>query len=195
MTGVVHVICASLRPDADETAVAHALELAHGLREADRAEHVVVGRSAGALTAVSWLRDRDSLEPFAASPAHMSFIMRGLAPCIAGMWSAAVESDATPDPAPKALWVFALRDAGTLYEWQVRDLLRSVEALPGTAAVGPTIEERERYRAGGVVNLHQDEIDAFREALPRSLTGIAEIAALLVHEFVPVHSPGAAQQA
>ena len=162
---IVHIICATLKPDASEDAVAQAIDLGRLLRDASGVQHAVLGHTDDHLIAVTWLEGRDALEPFAAAPAHMAFIMRGLAPCISGMWSAAVESD-TPLPASiDTMWVFALRSVDSLFEWQVRDLLASIDALPGTAAVGPTFEERDRYRAGGVVCLIGDEVTAFEVAL------------------------------
>lgn len=184
MPGVVHVICASLRPDADASAIDHALDLAGAMSDAEGARRVLVGRSGRALAAVTWLDDRNALEPFAASPAHMAFIMRGLAPCIQGMWSAAVESDTPPPEEASALWVFALRDSESLYEWQVRDLIRALEALPGTVAAGPTVEERERYRAGGVVCIARRDLDAFRTAFAAAQSSWAEVAPALTHETV-----------
>lgn len=186
MAGVVHVICASLRPDTDAASVDRAVDLGHGLRAADGAEYVSIGCSERALVAATWLRDRDSLEPFAASTAHMSFVMRGLAPCITGMWSAAVDTDAALPATPEHMWAFALGDAETLYEWQVRDLVRDIEALPGVAAAGVTIEERERYRAGGVVCLAGDELWEFRDALPRAMAAWNDVGRLLMHELVSV---------
>lgn len=187
MTGVVHVICATLRPEAEATEVANALRLGHGLGAAVGVRRTIVGRSDRALAAATWLPDRDALEPFAASEEHMSFIMRGLAPCISSMWSAAVETDALPpSEPPAALWTFALADAPTLYEWQVRDALAAFEQLPGTAAAGITIEERERYRGGGVVCLTAGEIEAFREALERAQAGWGDITSSLAQELVSV---------
>ncbi len=152
-TFVVHIISAALRPDAEPATIDAALERARALEAAPGARRVVLARSEGALLAAIWLDDRAALEPFAASPEHMGFIMRGLAPCIAGMWSAAVETP-TPPPAAddtfEALWVFAVRASDGAFEWQVRDVLRSLEALPALVAAGPTFEERDRYRAGGV---------------------------------------------
>lgn len=153
MPGVLHVVAARLRDDAPDEAVVRAVEAARALHEAPGVETVMVGRSGDQLVVATWLDGREALEPFASSRPHMAFVMQGLAPAIRGMWSAAVESD-TPPPAANdvaTLWAFALPEAEGVYEWQVRDLLTRVEELPGTAAVGPTVEERERYRAGGVV--------------------------------------------
>lgn len=183
---IVHIICATLRPDASEEAVAHALTLGRALPEADGVRSAVLGRTADRLVAVTWLEGREALEPFAASPVHMAFIMRGLAPCIAGMWSAGVETDTSPPAAPAALWVFALRSVETLFEWQVRDLLASVDALPGRAAAGPTVEERDRYRAGGVVCLERDDLDAFEDALTSARGGWGALAESLVEAKVEV---------
>ena len=48
----------------------------------------------------------------------------------------------------------------------MRDLLAAVEAMPGEAVTGPTVEERERYRAGGLVCLTAASAGAFAAALP-----------------------------
>ena len=183
---IVHVICATLRPDAAEDAVAHAIDLGRALPDALGVRHALLGRSADRLVAVTWLEGREALEPFAASPVHMAFIMRGLAPCIAGMWSAAVESDVEPPASTSVLWVFALRSVETLFEWQVRDLLASVATLPGAAAAGATVEERERYRAGGVVCLDATEAGAFEVALSAARAAWGELAASLVDAKVEV---------
>jgi hypothetical protein len=189
MSGVVHVICAALRSDATPEVVEHAVELAHGLHGAAGARRVVVGRSEGALGTVAWLDGRDALEPFAASPEHMGFIMRGLAPCVSGMWSAAIESDAPPPGDADALWVFGLRDAEGLFEWQVRALVDSVGALPGDAAAGPTVEERERYRAGGAVLVARGEVDAFEQSLAEARRGWTDLAPGLDDEMLDVVVP------
>lgn len=187
---IVHVICATLRPGVSEEAVAHAVALGRALPEARGVRAVLLGRGADRLVAVTWLDGREALEPFAASPVHMAFIMRGLAPCITGMWSAGVET-ATPPPAesagePAALWVFALRSVDTLFEWQVRDLLASVAALPGTAAAGATVEERDRYRAGGVVWLNADEAASFDGTLAGTRATWGTLAESLVDAKVEV---------
>jgi len=189
---IVHVICATLKPDATEEAVAHAIHLGRALPEASGVRHALLARGADRLVAATWLEGREALEPFAASPVHMAFIMRGLAPCIAGMWSAAVESEVPPPPEARALWVFALRSVETLFEWQVRDLLASVASLPGTAAVGPTVEERERYRAGGVVCLDAAAGATFDAALTAAQTawgGLADSLVAAKVEVIPL-SPG-----
>lgn len=183
---IVHIICATLREDAPAEAVAHALALAGELARAEGARHTVAGRSGERLVAVTWLAGRDALEPFAASPAHMSFVMRGLAPCIRGLWSAAVESDGAPPPAVGAVWVFALQAAESLYEWQVRDFLGAVAALPGVVTAGATVEERERYRAGGAVCIGPGAVPAFRAALEAARRGWGDIDGALVEALVDV---------
>lgn len=188
---IVHVICATLKPDAIEDAIAHAIDLGRVLSSAHGVQRAILGRAEDRLVAVTWLDGRDALEPFAASPMHMSFIMRGLAPCIRGMWSAAVETDVEAPAQIDALWVFALQSVETLFEWQVRDLLQSVAMLPGTAAVGVTLEERERYRAGGVVCLDASESNEFDTALAASRPAWAALNAPIVEskvEVIPLRS-------
>jgi len=196
--GVVHVIAATLRPDATPESVDAALERAHGLTEAPGARRVIVARSDTALLAAIWLDDRAALEPFAASPQHMAFVMRGLAPCIAGMWSAAVETSApatregAPDHADyESLWVFAVRTSDTTFEWQVRDVLTSLGSLPATVAAGPTFEERDRYRAGGVACIPPGNHEAFTEALGTLSQRWGEVSRDLVMSTAPVTPPAA----
>jgi hypothetical protein len=185
------VVCATVRPDASPDAVAHALDLARAMDAAPGARRVLCGADGGTVVAATWLDGREALEPFAASPPHMAFVMRGLAPCIRGMWSAGVETDAPPPPSPAALWAFAVRDSETLYEWQVRDLVQAIEALPGRAAAGPTFEERDRYRAGGVVALAADEVGPFQATLVTARAAWGEVAGLLVEGFVRLSPDGA----
>lgn len=188
---VVHVVCATVKPDAPAEAVAHALDLARAMAGAPGARRVLCGADAGLVVAATWLDGRAALEPFAASPPHMAFVMRGLAPCIRGMWSAGVETDAPPPEAAAALWVFGVRDSETLYEWQVRDLAEAVDALPGHAAAGPTFEERDRYRAGGVVALAEGEIEPFRVALDAARATWGDVATLITDGFVMLDGAGA----
>ena len=183
-TRVVHVVCATVKPDAPAEAVAYALDLARALDGAPGARGVLCGADAGLVVAVTWLDGREALDPFAASPPHMAFVMRGLAPCIRGMWSAGVETDAPPPETVDALWVFAVRDSDSLYEWQIRDLVHAVDALPGHAAAGPTFEERDRYRAGGVVALAAAEVEPFRAALTAARAAWGDIVELLTEGFV-----------
>ncbi len=181
---VVHVVCATVRTGASAEAVSKALELARAMDAAPGARRVLCGAEGGLVVAATWLDGRAALEPFAASSPHMSFVMRGLAPCIQGMWSAGVETDAPPPADVAALWVFGLRDAETLYEWQVRDLVHAVESLPGAPAAGPTFEERDRYRAGGLVALRSDEVEGFLTALAATRSAWGELAPLIVEGFV-----------
>lgn len=152
MPCAVHIVAASLRESVDPDALAHALTLAYDLEHAPGVARVVVARSDRDLLVATWLRGRADLEAFAESAAHMAFVMRGLAPVIRAMWSAAVETDAEPPTAAgDVLWVFALPEREGVYEWQIRRLLDDLASVPGDVAAGPTIEERERFRAGGVV--------------------------------------------
>jgi heme-degrading monooxygenase HmoA len=187
--GVVHVISAALKADAAPEAVSAALERAHALRTAPGARRVLVGRAPQRLVTVAWLEGREAMEAFAASPEHMAFIMRGLAPCISGMWSAAVESAVEPPVEASALWVFAVRASETLFEWQVRDLVRDLGALPGTLAAGPTIEERERYRAGGTICLARSDVEAFGAALAEQRKRWGDLAGSIDDSWAEVVAP------
>jgi hypothetical protein len=187
--GLLHVVAAGLRADVALDALDEATRVAADLGAAEGALQVLVGRDGEHLVTATWLEGRESLEPFAASPAHMAFIMRGVAPVTSGVWSAAVEISGQPPPNAEALWVFGLRTADDVYEWQVRELLTDVEELPGTSACGPTFEERDRLRAAGVVcvgGAAGGSGDELTMALERRAGRWSEIAASLSTVLVPV---------
>ncbi len=193
MSGLLHVVAANLRTDADQEALTRAIQLARGLQSAEGARTVLVGRSDGRLVVATWLEDLASMEPFAASAPHMEFVMRGLAPIAASMWSASVEI-ATPalDEPPAAsegvaaMWAFALPAQDGVFEWQIRQLLDDISALPGDAAAGPTVEEREQFRAAGLVLLTAAQSTPFQRELAAARTRWAAGAGALEEALVPI---------
>ncbi len=184
---VLHVIAASFRPDIPDDLVASTLAKARALRGAPAAQGGLVARSGPSVIVATWLDGRGGLEPFAASPPHMEFVMRGLAPSISSMWSAGVHTPVgLPSEPVAALWAFAVRTAETAFEWQVRDVLASLERLPAVVAAGPTFEERDRYRAGGVACVRTADLDAFHAALTEVRASWGEMRPHIVESFAEV---------
>ena len=186
VSGILHLVVATLRDNARHDGVERAVARARDLRSAPGVVAVLTGHSEDQLVVATWLVDREALDEFAASAAHMAFVMQGLAPVIHSMWSAAVETDASPPSArPSYLWAFALPEREGVYEWQVRQLLAEIEGLPGAAATGPTVEERERFRAGGVVILTASD-DEFAARLSPIRGKWLDIAGAIDEALVPV---------
>ena len=105
------------------------------------------------------------------------------------MSSAAVEIDTPSDPSiadARMLWAFALRAQDDVYEWQIRRLLADIETLPGETAAGPTVEDRERSRAAGVVCLAAGQLPAFERALAEARTRWEGLAGGLEEALVPI---------
>jgi hypothetical protein len=187
MAGALHVVACKLRPDAIPQALTQAEEAACALIGAPGAEAVLLGRSDQQLVIATWLEGRDVLEPFAASREHMTFIMQGIAPVIAGMWSAAIEVESDPPGGDTAaVWAWALPAREGVYEWQVRDLLAAIDDLPGTAGLGPTVEERERFRAAGVVCLTDEALPGFESRLAEARAAWQAVVGGLEEALVPV---------
>lgn len=188
-SGVVHIIAATLRTGLPADVVATTMERAQALRDAPGARTVLLAHSDLSVVVATWLGGRDDLEPFAASRPHMEFVMRGLAPSITGMWAAGVEAEGdAPVGDTSLMWVFAIRSAETVFEWQVRDVLASLQHLPATVVAGPTFEERDRYRAGGVACVEVSERDAFLAALADLRSSWGEMAQHVVEvaaEVIP----------
>lgn len=187
---LLHVVVGSLPADVEGDArLGSALDLGNALAGAPGVRTSLLGHSAEHVVAACWLKDPAALEPFAESEPHMAFVMRGLAPLVSGMWSASVATDAPPIDlgGVAALWALAIPEQAGVYEWEVRRLLDDIAALSGLAATGPTVEERERFRAGGVVALRTDELALFERELDAARAGWPSFASELHEALVSVH--------
>lgn len=181
-TAHVHLVVAALRPDAPPELVRGALERASALAEAPGALAVRAAHSDEQLIIATWLRSGATLEAFAASRQHMTFVMQGLAPVLRSMWSVAIASGEPPPPAAGGLlWACALPVDAPLFEPQVRELLAALAQLGGPAATGPTVEERERFRAGAVVWVPAAAAASFDAAVAGVLAAWRARGATLVH--------------
>ena len=168
---LLHLVVAALRPDASDADRDRATSLAGDLAAIDGVQACVVGRSDTALTAAVWIDRRDRIEGFAAAPEHMRFVIEGVAQATNGMWSASIAldtGDAPPAGSVGALWAFALPAEPPAFEWEAQELLSAIAALSdgaGTLAVfaGPTVEEREQFRAGGVVLVADGDAEALSQ--------------------------------
>lgn len=165
MAVAMHIVAAQLRPDASTETRSDLLSLAEALASIEEVDAVMVGHTKDEFVTATWLRDRDSLEAFAAAPEHMRFVMEGLAVATTGMWSTSIVTEHRPPEHASSLWAFALPAVDGVYEWQVRETLATIEALPGETACGPTIEARDRYRAAGVVGLTDRTRPAFEQGI------------------------------
>jgi len=196
VTAVLHLIVAALRSDADPAAVGQAEALATDLHTVPGVTGVVSARSSEVLLVAAMLDGRDRLEGFAASPQHMAFVMRGVAVITSSMWSASLATEAEPSALTVAAasatraWIVALADNDSLFEWQARTFLDDLAALPGIAIGGVTVEEREQFRAGGLVLLDTATLPAFEAALAGARARWADLTPLLREASAPI-VPGA----
>lgn len=192
--GLLHLVVGAPRPDAGEADRERALRLARGLAAAEGAMACVAGRGEEAIAAAVWLGDRERLEAFASAPEHMRFVIEGMGRASGGMWSAsiALAPDAPPPPAaaPRALWAFALPADPPAFEWEARELLGRVETLAAAegldAWAGPTVEERERFRAGGLVLAARGDAAALARRAEAARASWGPLAARLVTAAAPV---------
>ena len=172
---LLHLVVAALRPDASDADRDRATSLAADLAAIDGVQACVVGRSDTALTAAVWIDRRDRIEGFAAAPEHMRFVIEGVAQATNGMWSASIALDADDAPPAsggvRALWAFALPAEPPAFEWEAQELLSAIAGLAdgdGDALAvfaGPTVEEREQFRAGGVVLVTDGDAEALAERI------------------------------
>ena len=190
---LLHVVVASFRPDAEPAERDRAAALAGELAQAEGVVAAAAARSRTVLIAAAWLEARERLEAFASAPEHMRFVIEGVGQAMSGMWSASIATPAAGLPPPEAgtLWAFALPADPPAFEWQVQDLLAGVAALPaagGTRAAyaGTTVEERERFRAGGLVLGPDEDADALEVRLGEARARWGPLADRLVTACAPV---------
>ncbi len=171
---LLHLVVAALRPDASDADRDRATSLAGNLATIDGVQACVVGRSETALTAAVWIDRRDRIEGFAAAPEHMRFVIAGVAQATNGMWSASIAldaADAPPAGSVGALWAFALPAEPPAFEWEAQELLSAIAGLADSegdalaVVAGPTVEEREQFRAGGVVLATDGDAEALSQRI------------------------------
>ena len=175
---LLHLVVASLREDLGEAERDELAALARALGSAEGVQATLAACTERELITATWLRSADDLEAFASSAPHLRFVLEGVARHATGMWSAAASMAAGPPPdrgGAGALWAFGLPAEPPAFEWQVRNLLTAIEALPGDAAAGPTTEERERFRAAGVVLVPDEQRAAFDQALREARSAWGEL--------------------
>ena len=195
---LLHLVVASLRPDAGAAERDRAVALAGELAQAPGVVAVATARSEAVLIAATWIEARDQLEAFASAPEHMRFVIEGVGRASSAIWSTSIASAAAdslgaglPPPEARTLWAFALPADPPAFEWQVQDLLAGVAALPadgGALAVyaGATVEEREQFRAGGLVLAADASASALAARLDEARAGWGPLASRLVTACAPV---------
>ena len=189
---LLHLVVAGLRDELDEAAREELATLARALASAEGVQATLAACSERELITATWLGSTDDLEAFASSGPHLRFVLEGVARHSTGMWSAAASVDAGPPSDTGdggALWAFGLPGEPPAFEWQVRDLLASIDALPGRAAAGPTTEERERFRAAGVVLVPREQSDPFDQALGEARSSWGELGESLRDAIAPLLGP------
>ena len=132
-----------------------------------------------------WLDNTDDLETFAASEEHLVFIMQGLAPIIESLWSAAIDcNDSLPNKENDFIfWLYAFLDHEGVFEWEIQKMLNDIAHLPGRSWEGVTIEERDRFRAGGIVLINKDEYEIFSKKLKNAKSDWGNLVNSLTEEF------------
>ena len=186
---LLHLVVASLRTDLGDAARDELATLARELVSAEGVQATFAACSQHELITATWLGSADDLEAFASAPAHLRFVLEGVARYSTGMWSAATSVAAGPPPdraGVDALWAFGLPADPPAFEWQVRDLLTAIKTLPGQSAAGPTTEERERFRAAGIVLVPLEQRAEFDRALSEARSSWGEIGESLRDASAPL---------
>ncbi|MDI6856756.1 MAG: hypothetical protein QME71_00325 [Dehalococcoidia bacterium] len=129
----------------------------------------VVGSRAGSthdLALFAYLADAAALERFGTDARYMRFLQQSFLPAVGDFvtMDIVIDDGPLPENRPSAL-CFCLNVAPATYDWQVRSLLERFIAAPGASAasLGMALNDRQPYRAGGVVYAPKGQIEAFAE--------------------------------
>ena len=160
---LLHIINAKLKNTSSENEIFAALEKATAMSNISVVNAITSGLSDGSIGVGIWLENTDDLETFAASEEHLVFIMQGLAPIIESLWSAAIDcKDSLPNRDKDfVFWLYAFPDHEGVFEWEIQKILNDIANLPGQSWTGTTIEERDHFRAGGIVLINKNEYENF----------------------------------
>ncbi len=182
---LLHIINAKLKKSITENAKFAALEKATNMSNISVVNATVSGFSEQSIGVGVWLNNTDDLETFAASEEHLVFIMQGLAPIIDSLWSAAIDcSDLLPRENNDFLfWLYAFPDHEGVFEWEIQKMLNDISLLPGESWDGITIEERDRFRAGGIVIINKSEYEIFSKKLEDCKSAWKDRVESLTEEF------------
>lgn len=182
---LLHIINAKLKNSSSENEVLAALEKATAMNNISVVNAIASGTSNRSIGIGVWLDNTDDLETFAASEEHLVFIMQGLAPIIESLWSAAIDcNDSLPNKENDFIfWLYAFLDHEGVFEWEIQKMLNDIAHLPGRSWEGVTIEERDRFRAGGIVLINKDEYEIFSKKLKNAKSDWGNLVNSLTEEF------------
>jgi len=182
---LLHIINAKLKSSSSENEVLAALEKATAMNNIPVVNAIASGISNRSIGIGVWLDNTDDLETFAASEEHLIFIMQGLAPIIESLWSAAIDcNDSLPNKENDFIfWLYAFLDHEGVFEWEIQKMLNDISHLPGRSWEGVTVEERDRFRAGGIVLINKDEYEVFSKKLKNAKSDWGNLVNSLTEEF------------
>jgi hypothetical protein len=131
------------------------------------------GGSTHDLALFAYLTDAAALERFGTDARYMRYLQHSFLPLIEDFVSADVEVETGPATGYEFAVCFCLDIPPATYDWQVRALLSrltSASKAAVSAAVGIALNERQSYRAAGVISASLDTM----ETVTRTLTDVAE---------------------
>ena len=182
---LLHIINAKIKKSTFENEITAALEKATAMSNIPVVNSIASGLSDDSIGIGVWLDNTDDLETFAASEEHLVFIMQGLAPIIESLWSAAIDcNDSIPSKDIDLIfWLYAFLDHEGIFEWEIQKMLNDIAHLPGRSWEVITIEERDHFRAGGIVLINKNEYEIFSKKLEEAKSNWGNLVNSLTEEF------------
>jgi hypothetical protein len=122
----------------------------------------LIGKNNKDLASAVWLKDISSLEQYASAPEHLTFLLPNMSKIIKNIWTTRVLVENYPSSIKKdyALF-FAIKNLIGNFEWEIIEYLDALSSLPGEIYSGRSFEERDQFRAAGVILYNADDKKKF----------------------------------
>ena len=118
------------------------------------------------LVSAVWLKNLQSLQDFATSPEHLNFMFSDMNKMITGIWTSQINIDSIYEAkAFTHAFIFGIKNLTGFFEWEIHAYIQAMKALPGDIFSGNSLEQRDIFRAGGIVLLNADQKKIFEKQL------------------------------
>ncbi|MDG1989823.1 MAG: hypothetical protein P8J51_00905 [Dehalococcoidia bacterium] len=118
------------------------------------------------LVSAVWLKNLQSLQDFATSPEHLNFMFSDMNKMITGIWTSQINIDSIYEAkAFTHAFIFGIKNLTGFFEWEIHAYIQAMKELPGDIFSGNSLEQRDIFRAGGIVLLNADQKKIFEKQL------------------------------
>jgi hypothetical protein len=118
------------------------------------------------LVSAVWLKDLQALQDFATSPEHLNFMFSDMNKMITGIWTSRININNFHQTKPYThAFIFGIKNLTGFFEWEIHSYMQAMNNLPGDIFSGNSLEQRDIFRAGGIILFNMDQKNTFEKQL------------------------------